>query len=72
MLIGTAKPITTLRGREDGGLDTDQLTTKVDERAARVAGVDGRVSLDEVLVPLLSETPKCHNHFSRGLPPVIE
>ena len=25
-------------GRKDGGVDTDQLTTKVDERAARVAG----------------------------------
>src|SRR5215207_2145978 len=58
-------------GREDGGVDTDQLTTKVDERAARVAGVDGRVSLDEVHVALLSETSAtegAHKARGHGLP----
>src|SRR5215204_5470418 len=40
------------RRRKDSGVDADQLTRRVHERAARVAGVDGRVSLDEVLVAL--------------------
>src|SRR4051794_17305300 len=34
----------------DGGVDPDQLTARVDQRASRVAGIDGRVGLDEVLV----------------------
>ena len=36
--------------RDDGGVDADQLALGVDQRAAGVAGVDGRVGLDEVLV----------------------
>src|SRR5262249_4740675 len=35
---------------QDGGVDSDQLTAQVDERAARIAGVDGGIRLDEVLV----------------------
>src|SRR5262249_53163658 len=34
----------------DGGVDADDLALQVDQRAAGVAGVDGRVGLDEVLV----------------------
>src|SRR5690606_9757639 len=40
---------------EDGGVDADQLPAEVDQRAARVAGVDGGIGLDEVLVALRSE-----------------
>src|SRR4029078_2845557 len=35
---------------EDGGVDPDQLAARVDERAAGVARIDGRVGLNEVLV----------------------
>ncbi len=34
---------------EAGGIDPDQLTAGVDERAAGVAGIDRRIGLDEVL-----------------------
>ena len=36
----------------DAGVDADDLAPHVDERAAAVAAVDGRVGLDEVLVAL--------------------
>ena len=35
---------------EDAGVDADQLAAAVDQRAAGVAGIDGGVGLDEVLV----------------------
>ena len=38
--------------RQDRGVDADQLAAQVDQRAARVARVDGRIGLDEVLVTL--------------------
>jgi hypothetical protein len=38
--------------RQDRGVDADQVAVHVDQRAARVAGVDRRVGLDEVLVVL--------------------
>src|SRR5262249_13776332 len=38
--------------RENGGVDADQLAPEIDERAPRVAGGDGGVRLDEVLVPI--------------------
>ena len=34
---------------DDGRVDADELAVCVDERAAGVAGVDGRVRLNEVL-----------------------
>src|SRR5689334_5090378 len=36
-------------GAENRGIDADQFAAQVDERAARVAGVDRSVGLDEVL-----------------------
>ena len=52
MLVGMAKPMPMEppRAREDGRVDADQLALHVDERAAGVAGVDGRIGLDEELV----------------------
>src|SRR6185437_10350245 len=37
------------RIRIDGGVDPYQLTVRIDQRAARIARVDGRVGLDEIL-----------------------
>src|SRR5205085_11129200 len=55
------------RRRKDSSVNADQLTMKVDEGAARVAGVDGRVSLDEILVALLTETSATEGtHKARG------
>src|SRR5699024_8291573 len=34
--------------RQDGGVDADQFAVQIDQRAARVAGVDGGVGLNEV------------------------
>ncbi len=34
---------------DDGGVDADQRAARIDQRAAGVAEVDGRVGLDEVL-----------------------
>ena len=36
--------------RDDGGVDADQFAAVVDQRAAGVAGIDGRVGLDEVFI----------------------
>ena len=35
--------------RQDGRVDADELAAAVDERTPGVAGIDGRVGLDEVL-----------------------
>src|ERR1035437_553513 len=35
---------------QDGGVDADQLAAVIDQRAARVAGVDRRIGLNEVFV----------------------
>src|SRR5439155_20009571 len=40
----------TLAGGHDGRVDADDLAAKIHEGAARVAGIDRRVGLDEVLV----------------------
>ena len=40
------------RAGQDRGVDTEQLAVDVDERAARVAGIDRRVRLNEVLEAL--------------------
>src|SRR6185503_881695 len=40
---------------EDGGVDADDLALEVDERTARVAGVDGDVGLDELVVARLTD-----------------
>src|SRR5262249_39293784 len=37
------------RGAVDHGVDADDLAAAVDERPPRVAGVDGRVGLDELV-----------------------
>ena len=47
---GEADALVAAGAREDRGVDADQLAVHVDQRAARVAGVDRRVGLDEVLV----------------------
>ena len=58
MLTGTAKPMPMLPpvGPENRGVDADQLASRVDQRAARIAGVDRGVGLDEVLVAFDAET----------------
>ena len=58
MLIGTAEAnpnIAATRGK-DRGIDTDKLTSQVHQRAARIAWIDGRIGLDEILVSLLTNT----------------
>ena len=35
---------------ENRGVDADQLTAQIDQRAAGIAGVDGGVGLDKILV----------------------
>ena len=47
---GEADPLVAAAARQDGGVDADHLAACVDQRAARVAGVDRGVGLDEVLV----------------------
>jgi hypothetical protein len=34
---------------DDGRIDADELAARVDERAAGIPGVDGRIGLNEVL-----------------------
>ena len=46
---GEAHALIAARLGEDGGVDADDLAVHVQQRAAGVAGVDGRVGLDEVL-----------------------
>src|SRR5712692_7247956 len=41
--------------RQDRGIDADALALQVDQRAARIALVDRRVGLDEILVALDAE-----------------
>jgi hypothetical protein len=57
MLLGTANPIPILppAGAQDRRVDADELAIEGDERSARVAGVDGCVGLDVVLVAFLAE-----------------
>ena len=50
MLMGMAKPML-LAPAADGGVDADDLAAQVEQRPARVAGVDGGVGLEEVEVP---------------------
>ena len=47
--------IAATRGK-DRGIDTDKLTSQVHQRAARIAWIDGRIRLDEILVSLLTNT----------------
>src|SRR5207244_1042061 len=35
---------------KDCGIDSDQLTFCIDERAAGISGIDGRVGLNEILI----------------------
>ena len=52
MLDGIAKPMPMRAAAlgEDRGVDADQPPVHVDQRAARIAGIDGGVGLDEELV----------------------
>ena len=43
--------------RADGGVDADDLAAAVDERAAAVAEVDGRVGLDVVVEAVVEQLP---------------
>src|ERR1022692_3516805 len=55
----------------DGGVDPDQAAVDVHQRAARVARIDRRVGLDEVLVVLDAHIPptgRAHDPFSDRLP----
>jgi hypothetical protein len=49
MFIGTDADIASAR-RQDRGVDADHSSLQVDQRAARIARVDGRVGLDEILI----------------------
>src|SRR4029077_17096571 len=52
---GKADPDIAAARRQDRGVDPDTLSAQVDERAPRIARVDRRVGLDEVLVALDTE-----------------
>src|SRR4029079_17747814 len=59
-----------LARRQDRGVDTDDLAQRVEQRAARVARVDGGVRLDEVLVrddPNLGPPRRAHDAHGDGL-----
>ena len=58
MLIGTAKPMPTLPplGARIAVLMPISSPAQVDQRAARIAGIDRGVGLDEVLIALDAET----------------
>ena len=47
---GEADALVAAAAAEDGGVDADQPAVGVHERAAGVAGIDGGVGLDEILV----------------------
>ena len=51
-----ADPDVAARGREDLRVDADQLALGVDQRAARVAPIDRRIDLDEVLEAAITST----------------
>src|SRR5581483_2142151 len=55
---------------DDGGIDADQFASQVDQCAAGIAGIDRRVGLDEVFVPLDAEAgaaQSAHDAGSDGL-----
>ena len=58
MLDGIAKPIPMFPpdGRKNLAVDADQLALRVDQRAARVALVDGSVGLQEVFKAPIAQT----------------
>src|SRR5215211_3439177 len=68
---GEADPDVAASRGKDSGVDADELSAHVDQRAARIARIDRRIGLDEILVALLADTrategahkPRCH-----GLP----
>ncbi len=47
---GKADTHVTATGCKDSTINTHQFTTQIDQRATGVSGVDGSVSLDEVLI----------------------
>ena len=52
VLIGMAKPMPALCSTppvENHGVNADHLATRVQQRAAGIAGIDGRVGLDGVI-----------------------
>ena len=52
---GEADALVAAGAAEDGGVDADEPALDIHQRAAGVAGVDGRVGLDEVLIVLDAE-----------------
>src|SRR5213078_5297454 len=61
-----ADPDRATRLRDHRGVDPDGLALGVDERAAAVARVDGRVGLDEVIVRSLADHASGRAHDARG------
>src|SRR5690606_6220720 len=58
-------------GRDDRRVDADQLAAQIDQRTAGVAGVDGGIGLNEILIPLNTEagaTQRTDDAGSHGLP----
>src|SRR5690606_24467080 len=51
-----AHAVKTTAAAEDGGVDADDATLRIDERAARIAGINRRVGLNEVFVSFDAET----------------
>jgi hypothetical protein len=57
----------TAAGRQDCGVDADQLATQVHQRPARIARVDRGIGLDEILVAFDSKSaPAERAHDPRG------
>ena len=54
------------RLREDRAVDPDQVAGGVDERAARVARIDGSIGLDEIVVWPAADNPPLGADNSRG------
>ncbi len=53
---GKTDPLVPFRTiRQNGGVDTDQFAALIDQGAARIAGVDGRIGLDEIFVVFNAE-----------------
>ena len=68
MLIGTAKPIPTLQPPvgKNRGVDANEFTPHIDQRAARIARIDGCIGLDEILVALLAEASATESAYQAG------
>ena len=56
---GEADAVVAAAGADDGGVDADEPAFGIHQRAAGIAGVDGRVGLDEILDSALMPTVRC-------------